>query len=59
MSDSVLIQIDNLGVPRGGNSPWGITFGDIDGDGDIDVGVANWGSGLNIQLMVLIGIGLV
>ena len=28
-----------------GNSPWGITFGDIDGDGDIDVGVAIWGSG--------------
>jgi hypothetical protein len=37
----------NVGV---GSNPWGISFGDIDGDGDLDIAVANYYSN-NVSIL--------
>jgi hypothetical protein len=43
----------NVGV---GGDPWGISFGDIDGDGDLDIAVANISSN-NVSILTNDGSG--
>ncbi|CUU08260.1 Repeat domain-containing protein, partial [Candidatus Thermokryptus mobilis] len=47
------VEKTRIGV---GSSPYGLSFGDIDGDGDVDIAVANWSSH-NVSILMNDGSG--
>jgi len=47
------VEKTRIGV---GSNPYGISFGDIDGDGDLDIAVTNWNSN-NVSILINDGSG--